>query len=288
MKTILIPTDFSANATHAAEYALKLAKKMKSKLCLCNAFVVPVEMVATDVSIWPSEEYAAVDDESTCQLKLLKERLENKNDDDAGFQPPIKYINKMGSLITVIDDVLATEDVQLIVMGTHDSNLLSRFLLRNNCRDMIDHTGCPLLLVPPLASISPIKRIAFATDFQHLETDLKSIYSLIAVARLLQAEILIAHVYDKHQHNPEYQKWAESFLTDISNKANYPKIYYRTIENADAESGLGWLCKNGQVDMLAMVHHKRDFVENLLKGSHTQKMAGRIQIPLLVLPAHSS
>lgn len=287
MKTLLIPTDFSANATHAAEYAFHLAKKIKAKLFLCNALAVPMEMMTADAVSWPAEEYVFMDDASTAQLKLLKERLESKGDDASDFLPPVQYTNKVSRLTDLIQEVTDKEEVQMVVTGTHQENILNRILMRNNCQDMIDCTCYPLLLVPPSAAITPLKRIAFATDFQHPDTDLKSIYQLIALARQLRADVLITHVYDKRHFDPEYQQWAERFLTDISNKANYPNIYYRTIESASPEAGLDWLCKNGQIDALAMVHYKHNFVEKLLKGSHTQKMANHIQIPLLVLPAHT-
>jgi len=43
MKTLLIATDCSANAWHAAEYGYRLASHLGANLILCNAFIVPVE-----------------------------------------------------------------------------------------------------------------------------------------------------------------------------------------------------------------------------------------------------
>ena len=82
----------------------------------------------------------------------------------------------------------------------------------------------------------------------------------------------------------KFEKGIEKFLVEISNKANYSKIYYRIVDEDKIEPGLDWLCANGDIDMLAMVHRKHDFLDSILKGSHTKKMADHISIPLLVYP----
>ena len=110
-------------------------------------------------------------------------------------------------------------------------------------------------------------------------------YSLIPLAKLLNAEILVIHIQDEKKQSATFKKWLDEFLIEISNKANYPGIYYRIVKKINTEYGLDWLCENGQVDMLAMLHRPKGFLANLVSGSHTQKMANHIKIPLLVIPA---
>ena len=73
-------------------------------------------------------------------------------------------------------------------------------------------------------------------------------------------------------------------MVEISNKADYPSIYYRIIQSHQTENGLEWLFEHGHVDILAMVHRKHNFLERLVPGSFTQKIAREITIPLLVIP----
>jgi nucleotide-binding universal stress UspA family protein len=286
MKTLLISTDFSTIATHAAEYGYNLAKQIKADVILCNTVIVPAEMPQAGMVVWPMEEYDVLMDDSDNELRKLKEQLEN-DDSNSSFKPLIKIINETGILTDVVNVIVADHKVDLLIMGTHGTSGFSHFLLGDHSRKMIDGTIKPLLLIPPAAKIAPIKKIAFATDFQQPEEDLKAIYNLIPFARLVNAEILLTHVYDEKQHTPEFQKWLKQFLADISNKANYPHIYYRMIKNSNTESGLDWLCEHGHVDMLAMVHRQHSFFDNLLKGSHTKKMADQIPIPLMVIPENS-
>jgi|SRR6185503_14064658 len=280
MKTLLIPTDFSATSKHAAEYGYKLAKQIKANVVLCNSVIVPAEIPQAGLVVWPIEEYDTLIENSTDELKKLKSSLTK---DSEGFTPAISYVNNAGIVTDVVSDICATMNIDLIVMGTHGSTGLTSFFLGNHSRSMIKYATRALLLVPPTTLFKPVKKIAFATDFNHPEDDLKSIYRLIPIAKLLNAEILVTHIYNENQQNVHFKKWLDEFLTDLSNKADYPHIYYRLVKNTNAENGLDWLCAHGQVDILAMVHRRHNFLYNLVNGSHTQKMARHISIPLLVM-----
>jgi len=281
MKTILLPTDFSANAKHAAEYGYRLAKQIKANVMLCNAVIVPAEMPQAGFIAWPMEEYDVLMDESADELRKLKAVLA---DDKDAFKPLISCFNEVGSTADVVNSIIAKKKIDLVVMGTHGRTGLSGFLLGNHSRMLIDSITKPLLLVPAQAPETSVKKIAFATDFKQPEKDLESIYDLIPLAKSLNAEILLTHIYDGKDQSPEFRKWIKHFLAELSDKADYPHIYYRLVKNDLAEKGLDWLCEHGEVDMLAMVHRPHNFFDNLLKGSCTQKMAAHISIPLLVFP----
>jgi len=282
MKTLLIAADFSANARHAAEYGYQFAQQVKADVILFNAFMIPVEMPQASIGMWPMYEYDEITRSCDEDLDALKQHLEVLN--NSGFKPEIRCIVEPGMLPEAIEDVLATQEISLVVMGTHNRSGLSGLVLGNHARRMIDNTLHPLLLVPPHAKSRPIKKIAFASDHQNLDDDLRSIYALIDMAKLINAEILLSFVLKAQGNSPVFEKYLRKLLLDLGNKANFPHIYYRVIWDSNAENGLDWLCDHGQIDMLAMVHKPHSFFDRLIKGSHTQKMAGHISIPLLVFP----
>jgi nucleotide-binding universal stress UspA family protein len=227
------------------------------------------------------EEYDILMNGSTDDLNELKNRLTEENNDDE-FKPNINCISDVGYVTEVVNEIVAGQKVDLVVMGAHGSNGLNQLLLGNHARGMIDAVLKPLLLVPNTAVVTPIRKIAFATDFNKIEADLKFIYELIPLAKILNAEILITHVYSNKDDHAKYEKAMARFTTELSNKADYPNIYYRIVTNDSAEAGLDWICEHGQIDILAMVHRPHNFFDNLLKGSHTKRMSNRIGVPLLV------
>jgi nucleotide-binding universal stress UspA family protein len=283
MKTLLVATDFSANAKHAAEYGYSLACQLKADLVLCNALIVPAEVPDASLVVWPAMEYDELSNDSEEELKKLKDSLINSND-RYSFKPAISCENKSGSLTAVLDTLVERDDIELTVMATHGNDRLGTFLLGDHCRKMIDAAQGLLMVIPPAAAIVPIKTMAFATDFTEYESDLEIIKGLIQVIRPLNAELLITHIIDKKWPGEKFTNSVEQFVTEISNEANYPHIYYRIVRSERPEKGLEWLCVHGQVDVLAMVHRNHGFFSELISGSHTKKMAGVINIPLLVIP----
>jgi nucleotide-binding universal stress UspA family protein len=282
MKTLLLPTDFSAGAKVAVEYGYNLAKQVKANVILCNAVTIPAETPQAGLVVWPMEEHNILMDGSSDELKQLKAELEGA---DETVKPSITCISEPGTVSDVINNIIAKNKIDLVIMGTHGRNGLSGFILGNHASGIIDTVNKPLLLVPASAEKTPIKKIAFALDFKHPDRDVESLFELLPLIKSLNAKILLAHICDEKDHSPELAPWLTQFLTEISNKANYPHFYYRLINNKGVEEGLDWLCEHGDIDLLAMVHRPHGFFDKLLNNSHTQKMAAHVHIPLLVLPA---
>jgi hypothetical protein len=161
---------------------------------------------------------------------------------------------------------------------------LTTLLLGNHSRSMIDGVNSPLLLIPPAAKLSPVKKIAFATDFKNPEEDIKSIAALADLAKPLNAEILLTHIYENADKSPEFEQWIKQFVLELPAKIDFSKIKYTMYKSNGAHSGLEWLCDNGDIDILAMMHRSHTFIDSLFRGSQTQKIAGQIPIALLVFP----
>jgi nucleotide-binding universal stress UspA family protein len=282
MDTILFLTDFSTNATYAAEYGYSFASQIGANIVLCNAKNVLDEVPLPEYMAWPIDGEDIWKDISNMKLMNLKKRLESIS--HSGFQPTIKNINPSGKVDEVVITIVETYNVGMIVMGTHESGRFRDFLLSNHNQSMINQTPVPLLLVPPVAPVVKIQRIAFATDLQQINIDLEYVFSLVALAKLINADIIIAHIGNHKKHSKLSSQQHEQLLTQISNKADYPHIYYRFLNNHSTEAGLHWLCAHGNINILAIVPRKRNVLESLLKGSLTQKMAKHLSIPLLVFP----
>jgi nucleotide-binding universal stress UspA family protein len=286
MKKFLFPTDFSANAKHALDYGYSLAKHVKANVIICNAIVEPAEIPQSGLVSWPMEESELLEKDSNHELKELIEKLEDK-EETASFKPSITCRNESGTVIEMVNHWGHSQNIDLVIIGTHGSSGLSTLLLGNHSRMMIDEINKPLLLVPPAAAITQVKKIAFATDFKNPAEDMECIHKLIKLARPLNAEILITHIYNEEYRAATFQRVIDKFMVKVSDNANYPNIYYREVKARPLVSGLDWLCEHGNIDILAMVHRSHNFIDSLFRGSQTQKMANHIPIPLLVFPPNA-
>ena len=57
MKNLLIATDFSVNANHAAGYGYFLASQLKEDIILCNTFFLPADVHQSSMIAWHLVEY---------------------------------------------------------------------------------------------------------------------------------------------------------------------------------------------------------------------------------------
>lgn len=288
MKTILVPTDFSPAADNAARYALSLAEYMQADVKLCSAINERERTRITDQLVWPHDEYSSIKETTDQELRVLAKRLSLeqslKNDQSsvAVFEPNLTYCCKAGSVTDAVRELVIDEKMSMVVMGLWGATGINSFFAGSNSREMIDKADFPLLLVPSKTSFNGIKTIAFATDLS--EGDAEVIHSLAGLARKFNAEVLIVHVIDGKIHNKEYEKQVTGFLSDISNKVDYPKIYYRDVKSVDIDKGLDWVIEHREIQMIAMVHRKHDLLDRLFKESYTKKLARHVEIPLLVFP----
>src|ERR1700744_272917 len=138
MKNILVATDFSANATHAAEYAYHLAKQLNTNVILCNDFAVPVEMPQASLVVWDKYEKDEITESINNGLDSLQEHLQES--EKGAFQPALKCISEPGALQDVLGDIVIENDIGLIIMGTHENGGLSTLILGNHSKHMIDQT----------------------------------------------------------------------------------------------------------------------------------------------------
>jgi nucleotide-binding universal stress UspA family protein len=233
----------------------------------------------------PMADYAYMQAEKNKELQRLATRLSEEKEIYAGpesFHPAIGYTSAIGDIVNVIQKTADEERINLTIMGMSGAGAFSKFMIGSQTRDLIEVTHGPLLLIPPNATFKPLLRIAFATDLN--PDDIQLIHSLTGIARKFNAELLIVHVVPEGIDQVIRKSEIDSFLTDITDKVDYPRIYYRQVKNSAITKGLEWLSENAKIDMLAMSHTHRGFIGRLFKNSHAQNLARYTHIPLLVFP----
>ncbi|MBB5396859.1 universal stress protein [Mucilaginibacter sp. AK015] len=284
MKTFLIPTDFSEAATNAARYGLFLARHLQADVQLIHAFKVPAEARAAAQSAWPLNDYEQVKHDAVVELDNLRHQLEMETiGSPAGNHiSRVSGTAELGEVSIMVRNLVDHYRSPMVVMGMSGAGKMHRLLLGSNSQELIDKATFPVLLIPNIPAPRQLKKIAFATDLNKGDIDL--IHSLASLARPFNAEILIVHVTNDKYDAPAHQHLVDEFLNEVTAKAHYGQIYYRHVKSMDVDHGLDWLSEHGQVDMLAMVHRPHFYLEKILKGSHTQRLARHIRIPLLVFP----
>jgi len=137
-KKILCPVDLDDNGLYALEYTRDIARQSGATVYLLNVARVPPSDMDTPVAIllYPHWEQAA----RRNLEQIAGERLEGTVADEIMVREGIPE--------TVILEVAAELQIDLIVMVTHSSTGLAHFFLGSLAETAAQQAPCPVLVVP--------------------------------------------------------------------------------------------------------------------------------------------
>jgi nucleotide-binding universal stress UspA family protein len=282
MKTILVLTDFSARAEHAAEYAMLIAAKANAKILLYNSYFLPQVIPAITYTSPYYEDASIIEKENLLQLARTVERLKKKFLEVHKINPPeIQIRNGAGNIADNLQKITKAIKFWMIVMGDKSKEgAFSRFVFGSDTHAVIDEAVCPVLLIPEKHHIKPIQKIALATDFQHSEH--KPMTFLQELANIWKSEILVVHILSTDISAKEKTKNFDDY-TKLIAKTTTQNISYIDVRADDIVTALEKFTKSKTVDILAILHKKRAFIDQILHKSISKELLEIHRVPLLVL-----
>ncbi len=271
MKTILFPTDFSNNADHALNYAIKLCHFLEAELvilhsCRMNSFTY--QLLNDEQNDLTIVDQATKDLQAYCK-KHSKEISSLK----------VTEVVEYGLAADVIINYAKNNNVFLIVMGTKGARGIEEILIGSNTSAVIQKATRPILAIPVETKIKDIEKIAFATDFR--ENDIDAIQTLSGIASLFNAEIIMTHITDFLVPINYEKALMDVFEDDIRSKVSYKNISFRVIKGNDQVKALNHFIEENNIDLIAVSTRKKNIITRLFDKSFTKKIAAHTTIPLL-------
>ncbi len=289
IRKIVILTDFSENATHAAFYACGLAKNMGApSIVLLHTFNPAALLSPNDMSsllapieatgVFTNYEWAAE------QITILKkEKLEELNRLKATLLPllqpdlEIQCIVETGSLNDVVNQMNDVEKIDLVVMGIKGRSGLEKMLIGSNAIKAIEHLRCPLLIVPLLARLEPPQTILLASDLRNLnplaqsqlDTILESVATKLIVLNIIPEDADIGSIKKK------LAPFQQLFIRYT------PEFHFKTNERDELEMAIHNFAIEHQASLIISLHHTRNFFQSLFQKSVTRELAWHSTLPLL-------
>ncbi|HUH48203.1 MAG TPA: universal stress protein, partial [Arenibacter sp.] len=164
MRRILLPTDFSDNSFDAIRYALLVFKNLKCTFHLLHTYMPPIYnseyLIGSPGQIGLGD---VIQETSKTQLEDLKSRLENQYDN-----PKHSFIvhTAFNTLLNEVIETIASEKIDLVVMGTKGATGAQEILFGTNTAHVIKKAKCPVIAVPPKFKYEAPKDILFPTDYE--------------------------------------------------------------------------------------------------------------------------
>lgn len=274
MKTIIVPTDFSAVATNAMQYALDMAVYLKAKLVLFHTYEIPVSYVGSEVPL-PIIDVVELERINNDKLTEVKTYVEKKTAGAITIETELRN----GDLVYELQDYSSTVNPFAIVMGTKGAGFVERLFLGSSTLSVIKKLDWPVWVVPPGSSFKPITKLGLACDFKSVaETTPTDVIKNLVTA--FNAELLVLNVdHQNKQFKPETPE--QSVILHNLLKEVKPKYFF--IDNENVEEGISSFAEQHHIDIIITIPKKQSLLDSLFQKSHSAELAIHSHIPIIAV-----
>lgn len=278
MKNILLPTDFSQNASNAIEYAIQLFKDEDCTFHLLNTFTPVAYNVATladSYSTMMIEEITRQNSESGL-LEIEKELKKKFKNPKHTFQ----VLSSFNLLIPEIKAVIKERNIDLIVMGTKGATGAKEVFLGTNTMFTIKKVKCAVIAVPENFTYEDPKEILFPTDFKFSMKN-KYLKLLKSICTRHISRLNILNIYFGEPLDSSQEKTKEQCKDFFKHNAHL----FHTAEYVDLTEAVTQFQIKYKANFLVMVNNKHSFFENLFFKQVIKEMVYHTNVPFMVIPS---
>jgi nucleotide-binding universal stress UspA family protein len=275
MKKILYPTDFSDTAENAFLYALQLADTLGASVITLHAFDRPdisnfnLPGILRDVydSI-DLDEFENYEDE----IPLLRDLAT----DNGYYHVPMVHVLEEGAPVSAILRTANKNKADLIVMGATGAGRMESFFFGTISGKVLEEAHCPVIVVPAEAKFDGlIDHIAVAVNFK--PEDALLIEQLRKFRDQIGSQIHIIHIDTETAESSQ-----EKMKTFCEAWPNDKRISSYCLQHKDVNAGLQTFIKEKNMDLLAMLSHKRTWMDELFHQNRAKSLTFAHSVPLMV------
>lgn len=274
MKTFIVPTDFSETSKNAARFAAQVVSKVPDvKIILYNVFD-KIE-TGSDGSVMYNDHEG--------RRKIMELALESVKSDMLSLAPGIEITciaEEESSFIGSLEKIARQHNVDMIVMGITGASPLSQIFMGSNTLNMVNKNICPVMIVPPDASFTGIKRVMITSDFKDIDKTIPEA-RLKALLNIFNPFVHVVNVDSEHyvEITEEYKQERaklDAILTDYERDYSFIRLY-------DFVDAINQFVSDQKIDMIITIPKHHSFLGNLFKSSHTKKLAYHSHVPLIAI-----
>lgn len=272
MKRILIATDFSENALHAAHFAAQSFAHQPVHYHLVYVSNCQSKPERKSSKVPCQGEHCSSKRE---QLQAFHTKFNSFIDptlhrSDTFFLdlPPVEALRKQ----------VREHNIDLIVIGCCGEKKSQQ--LGSFAQDVIIRVQCPFLIVPPGASLEPVREMAFATNYNN-DYHNSVINTLMEFAELNSAKLNVIH-YSKNSLNlSNTQNANREFLSEFIED---PEAFFE-VKGRPLYVALDDFQKEHPIGVLGLLAKNRSFCEQLLfnptSNGHPSVFENKLPVLLL-------
>jgi nucleotide-binding universal stress UspA family protein len=269
MKKIIVPVDFSSQASNALDLALQLAERRNSKVHMLHMIDVPLVGNPVGMSISPTYELGFLE-----KLKLDgKSQMEDFLIDFKNTENVETEI-KIGNVYSGIIDKLDEDDIDLIVMGTKGTSGVKEFLIGSNTEKIVRSANCPVIAIRDMVKLDKLKNIVFATTGHEISEDLMA--HLKQLQEMLDAKLHIVRI--NTPNNFERDIHSNKLLKEIANRFMLKNYTINIYNDVSEDIGIMDFANHMDADIIAIGTHGRKGLDHFVSGSIAEDIVNHSKI----------
>lgn len=286
VRKILVPVDFSDHSINACYYAVELATLFKSEILLFHSYYIPTldAMSMGESAIYSStidEHLQGIGETAEKNISMLHKRLVEHIEKSKIEGVTIDYKLENGFAEDEIMDEYSTYKPDIIVMGTSGRDEKKKKLYGSVTAEIIENVKVPVFAIPSKAKggLKSLKNIMYATNFD--DTDFRAIHKLQYLTSPFNIKVFFVHISQEKDEKSNEIK-LEALKERLKKEYIGPDVVVETMKQKDAMEGFDAFISKNDIDIVAMLTHKRNFITRWLNPSLTRKMLFHSNTPLLV------
>lgn len=291
MDRILVPVDFSSHTAISCQYALSVAKKTGAEIILFHSFFDQIYFSDGGFSTSFESGIMLTDEiildfyrQKEAKLKGIAEELK------AGLIQPgestVKCTCRMESGDPEVQIMSAIDRFKpdLIIMGS--GGMGKKGLLSGSvARRIIDHTNLPVIAVPGMAEVLPVKNVVYMTAFDQADSDVISVIdSLLEPFRI---KIFCLHILKNDKDTISKQKMND-LAGQLSLKNMGERVTFNILTDNQEHEALRDFLEEHNIDLIAFIPHKRNIFKNIFYQGITKDDLFLTRIPILAVRESTS
>jgi nucleotide-binding universal stress UspA family protein len=272
MKSILVPIDFSDQATYAAKVAATIAREVDAKLVLLHMLELPTGVV-------DPASFGTSNNTPSALLFLDRARQKFANFSRQPFFEGLE-IEESVHFHKAFDGIISEskeKDVDLIVMGSKGTSGLEEMLVGSNTEKVVRNSGIPVLVVKKEIENFKVENIVFASNF-NLKNKV-TFQSILNFTKVFQAKIHLLKI--NTIHNFETTKKSSDAIREFINGYDLGDYSLNIYNDVSVEKGILNFSKLIDADLIVLNTHGRRGLMHLFNGSIGEDLANHAKLPVV-------
>lgn len=280
MKNILVPTDFSACASYAAEAALLFAEKFDAKIYFFTCLNIPTNWLNY------SEEKRNTYPQAQQLVANAHQLLDKYREKAAAKGVETETIITGGELIKTLEYQVAKTRADFVIMGSHGASGKQEFFIGSNAQKAIRKLHVPLFIIKDPLEKLDFKEVIYTSSFDM--KDKMSFLRFVDFIKQFQPEkihLLAINTFGWFSQPTIIIKKAMEDFKELAKGFICETHFHRDFS---VDAGVRNFANEIGANLIVISNHHRNPIKRIFQGSNVEALVNHADLPVMTIDFQAS